>query len=297
MKGDKTVNMRDHIKKCDADFRTRLFDIADGICREGIVRIISLSGPTCSGKTTAATMLAGRLAENGKNVNIVSIDDFYYDRDYLHELSLKKGTDSIDYDSIDTIDVEALETFIKEAFTCDEVHSPVFDFKTGVRTGYRAIRTSANDVFIFEGIQAIYPQITRLFRPYGAISVYICPSSSVEAGGEIFEPNEIRLMRRLVRDHNFRNADAEFTMRLWDSVRENEEKNIFPYAHSCAYQIDSSKPYEIGILKPYLENILRDISLNSKYYKRSVEILEKIANVAPIDSALIGDDSLYKEFV
>ncbi len=289
--------MLEYIQKCDADFRARLFDIADSICKKGTVRIISLSGPTCSGKTTAANMLAGRLSQNGKKVNIVSIDDFYYDRDRLHELSMQKGDDRIDYDSVDTIDREELAAFVKEAFTCDTVHSPVFDFKTGVRIGHRSIKTSPDDVFIFEGIQAIYPEITELFEPYGFISVYICPQSSVEAGGKIFVPNELRLMRRIVRDYNFRNANAEFTMHLWESVRQNEEKNIFPYADACVYKIDSSKPYEIGVLKPYLEKILGVIPPDSPYYKASRQILEKISDIRPISSDLIGEDSLYKEFV
>ena len=137
----------------------------------------------------------------------------------------------------------------------------------------------------------------ELFEPYGFISVYICPQSSVETGGKIFVPNELRLMRRIVRDYNFRNADAEFTMHLWESVRQNEEKNIFPYADACVYKIDSSKPYEIGVLKPYLEKILGVIPPDSPYYKASRQILEKISDIQPISSDLIGEDSLYKEFV
>lgn len=284
------------IKRCDEDFEKRLYSIADKIHIDG-VRLISLSGPTCSGKTTAAEMLAKRLETYGKRVHIVSIDDFYYDRDYLHKLSKSKGLDGIDYDSVDTIDLCALGTFVEEMYSEDEVRCPVFDFKTGMRAGERRISAGDNDLFIFEGIQAIYPEVTALFSSHGYASVYIAPLSSIYVGDEEFTPNEIRLLRRLVRDTNFRGADVEFTLELWESVRQNEERNIFPYADGCIYKINSTQEYELSILKPFLENILSPIRPQSKYYVHTRRILKQIATVEAADASLIGKNSLYREFV
>ncbi len=284
------------IKRCDEDFSKRLYSIADKIYDDG-VRLVSLSGPTCSGKTTAAEMLARRLEQKGKHVHIVSIDDFYYDREYLHELSSKKGLDGIDYDSVDTIDLPALEAFVEEMYSEDEVHCPIFDFKTGTRTGQRAISATDDDLFIFEGIQAIYPEVSALFASHGFASVYIAPLTSLRWGENEFFPNEIRLMRRIVRDANFRGADAEFTLTLWESVRQNEEKNIFPYAEGCTYKINSTQEYELGILKPFLVNILSPIKEDSRHYGCSRYILGKIAEIQAVDAALIGKESLYREFV
>ena len=285
------------IRKSDDSFEKRLYEIADNILLKKEIRLIGLSGPTCSGKTTAAKMLAERLEEGGRRVHTISIDDFYYDRDYLHKMSFEKGNGEIDYDSVDTIDLDALDTFIEEAFSHMTVHCPVFDFKSGKRVGFKSYEPSETDTFIFEGIQAIYPQITSLFEQYGYVSVYICPQSAVCDGGQSFEPNELRLMRRIVRDSNFRNATAEFTLSLWRSVRSNEEKHIFPYADGTTYKIDSSQPYEIGILKPYLERLLGEIPENSEHYDLSREILRKIAGVEAVSSSFICDDSIYKEFV
>lgn len=293
------MKMSEYIRSCDDDFRTRLYGIADALSAgtaDG-VRLISLSGPTCSGKTTAAAMLAERIGAGGRRVNIVSIDDFYYDRSYLYELSRQNGTDKLDYDSAATIDTSELARFISAAFTRDRVSCPVFDFKTGTRSGLREIETSAEDTFIFEGIQAIYPQITELFRPYGFAGIYIAPMTSIVLGGQTYEPDELRLLRRLVRDRNFRNSTAEFTMQLWEGVRQNEEKNIFPYVGECAVRIDSTMKYEIGVLKPYLEELLSQVADESPYYVRARAILEKISSVEPIDSSLIDDRSLYREFV
>ncbi len=284
------------IRYCDEDFRKRLYSIADKIYADG-VRLVSLSGPTCSGKTTAAAMLAKRLGDKGKSVHIVSIDDFYYDRDYLHLLSASKGLDTIDYDSVDTIDLDSLGRFVEDMYEKDEVRCPVFDFKTGKRTGERRISAGDDDMFVFEGIQAIYPEVTALFAAHGYASVYIAPLSSVRSADEDFAPNELRLLRRIVRDTNFRGADAEFTLKLWESVRQNEEKNIFPYTDACTYKIDSTQEYELCILKPFLESILAPIRPQSEYYSLTRRILERISDIEGADASLIGKDSLYREFV
>lgn len=290
------MNIREYIKECDKEFERNLNRVADAIA-EGKERVVCLSGPTCSGKTTAASMMAKRLFSDGRKIHIISIDDFYLDREILNELSKAKGLDGIDYDSVDTIDLEALKNFVSEVFLGEEIHCPVFDFKKGIRTGYRTVRAEADDLFIFEGIQAIYPQITELFLPIGYVSVYISPRRGLSVADEVVEPNEIRLMRRLVRDNNFRGATPEFTLHMWENVRENEEKNIFPYVDGCKYFIDSTLDYELSILRPYLERILPTVREDSKYFQQARAILMSMAAVEPISSELIGEDSLYREFV
>ena len=294
---------RQLIKKCDGEFYNRLCHVADELglaCAEGEgerISIVLLSGPSCSGKTTAAKMLADRLDDHGRRVVTVSIDDFYYDRAYLDKLSAQKGVDGIDYDSVDTIDLPCLKSFVTELLGRGSAQCPIFDFKTGNRKGSREICSDGNTVFIFEGIQAIYPEITSLLAPFGTVSVYIAPQTPIAAGESVFDPNDIREMRRLVRDYNFRGAAAEFTMTLWESVRRNEDANIFPYVEGCTYRIDSTHEYEIGVLKPYLERILRELEEDSAHYARASAMLQRISSVTPIDASLIEDGSLYKEFV
>ena len=289
------------IQLSDADFKQRLYSVAESICQDMCndkrKRLISLSGPTCSGKTTAAGMLSQYMKKVSSDVVIISIDDFYYDREYLHVLSQKKGLDRIDYDSVDTIDTQEIKSFCEEMFSTGQVHCPIFNFKTGTREGYRLISADKDTTFIFEGIQAIYPQISSILEPYGSTSVYIAPLTPIVCGDKSFSSEEIRFMRRLVRDNNFRGADAEFTMYLWESVRENEEKNIYPYIDSCRYKIDSTHGYELGILKPYLDRILSHVKSESKYYDTARNILNEIADIEPVSSEYISLDSLYKEFV
>ena len=287
------------IAQCDERLSAQLSLITEDICRDGDTKILRLIGPTCSGKTTAAKLLKEKFLNRGKYLHLVSIDDFYYDTEKLREMSLKNGRERIDYDSPETIDVEALGSFVAEIFSGDRSHCPVFDFNIGKRSGYKEFKCGKEDVFLFEGIQALYPSVSKIFEATGhpSADIYIAPQSSIEIGGNTFEPNEIRLMRRIVRDRNFRRTEADFTFHLWHSVRENEEKNIFPYVGECKYSIDSTMPYEIGILKPFLKSALDALAPDSEYRADADNILKKTERVLPLPHSLIPEGSLYREFV
>ena len=285
------------VSACEEEFENKLRDAAAAVCAHDEVRLVALSGPSCSGKTTTANKLISELSAHGKKVHVVSIDDFYYDKEYLHARAAADPEIEIDYDSVSTIDLPALTECIREIFSDEETLVPRFDFKQGKRVGYTHIDPSDDDLFIFEGIQAIYPEITALFAEHPSRSVYICVESGIDCGGTKFEPNEIRMLRRLVRDFHFRNSSPEFTLYLWESVRANEEKNIFPYVSDVDIRIDSALPFEINLLKPYLEDILSEIPENNEFIGLSRSIIEKIADIRPIDKKYLRENSLYYEFI
>ena len=294
---EKQLMQAEWIKRCEKSFSDRFNDIAEDICRNRGLRIVRLFGPTCSGKTTSAEILISLFEELGKRAHVISIDDFFYDKDVLLQKTKEKGLEGLDYDSPDTIDLDALREFAREIFESDEVHCPVFDFLTGKRDGYRTISIDDEDIFIFEGIQANYPEVIPMLSEHGSASIYIVPSSNVQSGGEVFVPNELRLMRRLVRDYHFRGSAPEFTLMLWESVRDNEEKHIFPYVKDPDYTVDSSMEYEIGVLKPYLVDIIGRMDKNDERYGVAREILRKIEKTEEISSDLIMPGMLYCEFV
>ena len=278
-------------------FRSQLEEIAESLLAREDLHFIGLTGPTCSGKTTSANLLTDFLESHGKQIHVISIDDFYYDKPHLLELTRKKGLADLDYDSEETIDISLLESCVESLRAGRKTKLPRFNFTTGFREEGEEILPSAKDVFLFEGIQVLYPGVDRILRSAQYQSIHIAPQSSIEIGGEVFEPNEIRLMRRLVRDYHFRNAEPEFTFTLWKSVRDNEEKLIFPNVHLCDYKIDSTMPYEIGILKPYLEKILPNVAQESKHGKQASDILSELENVQALSADLIPQNSLYKEFI
>ncbi len=292
------AEMRAYVDRCEADFEAQLNAACDAVCAVEGLKLIGLSGPTCSGKTTTANKLIANLSRHGRTVHIVSIDDFYYDRAILNARAEASGL-PIDYDSIDTIDFEALREVVREIFTDESTVVPRYDFKTGKRSGYIEYEYDDNDLFIFEGIQAIYPEIVALFREYSYRSVYICAESPIELNGQIFAPNEIRFMRRMVRDYNFRGASPEFTYYLWESVRANEEKNIYPYTDTADIRINSTMPYELNMLTPYLTPLLTQIKPDSEYYAAARELMARLdaANITPIPSAYMAGNSLYHEFL
>ncbi len=288
---------RNFVEKCERDFEERLSGAVERVCEHRGVRLIGLSGPTCSGKTTAANKLIKYLVAQGKKVHVVSIDDFYYDRDVLVARANNDPDIEIDYDSEDTIDLDELRRCVEQVFTDEPTQIPKFDFLTGKRSGYTTIDADENDMFIFEGIQAIYPSVTALFRQYDYRSVYISVESGIRIGDRTFSTDEIRLMRRVVRDYNFRGATPEFTLYLWESVRANEELNIFPYAVDCDYFINSTLPFEINMLVPFLREILPQVPVDNKYRGQAEDILEKIEGIQPVSPKLLSPESLYYEFL
>ena len=287
------------VNQCEADFEARLSSLTEAVCAEKDLKVITLSGPTCSGKTTASKKLVDAFAKHSKRINIISIDDFYYDKEKLHEMSRIKGMDKVDYDSVDTIDLDCLRRVVDEIFdkVCGDVHTPIFDFVEGKRTGYKTLQCTDNDIFVFEGIQALYPEIHALFEAHSYCDIFICVESSIAVGNSVFEPNEIRLLRRLVRDNHFRATPPEFTFNMWDNVRENEENNIFPYAHNCKYRVDSVFLCEISLLRPYLEQMLSHFDENNLNYTKVQNILNKISQAEPLPKEYLSENSFYFEFI
>jgi uridine kinase len=281
----------------ESDFEKRLDEIAEKVCADRSIRLVALSGPSCSGKTTTANKLIRELKARGRKVHVVSIDDFFFDKERLAELAEENGDGKIDYDSIRTIDFDALVECVKEIFSDGKTLVPRFDFKEGRRIGYVEYDPDEDDLFIFEGIQAIYPEITAIFKQYPSVSVYICAESGVRIDDKIFEPNEIRLLRRLVRDYNFRASSPEFTMYLWDSVRSNEDANIFPHVDGCDMKIDSTLAFDVNILRPYLEEILQKMPEDNEFIEGARRIIEKIKDIEPVSKEYLSEDSLYNEFI
>ena len=288
---------QEFIEKCDREFEGLLEKAVEELCRESDgIRVMGLTGPTCSGKTTAAKKLLHRFHEKGKRVVTVSLDDFFKDT-FSRESLVGVKVEELDFDSPDTLDTELLSRFVDEIFATGRAKKPIFDFVSGTRIRWDEIECSEGDVMLFEGIQVLYPSVISIIEDHGGRIMCVRPESGIEIGGRRFEPDFIRLCRRLVRDSNFRGASPDFTLSLWDSVRRNEEENIFPHIHRCTVSIDTTLAYELNVLAPYLRRVLPDIEWGSKHHKQSLEILGLLEDVVGIESFVIGEDSLYREFV
>lgn len=285
-----------YVEEAEHRFETALDSAVCSLLHDGGERIITLSGPTCAGKTTAAKKLVRELSVRGKRVQVVSLDDFFYGRKILHEKAKSKGLD-IDFDSPDAIDFDALSTAVSDILKGRSVRMPVFNFKKGERDGYRSFTPTKEDVFLFEGIQAIYPEVTALLSGYAYRSIYISVESGILQGDSFFERHTVRLSRRLVRDYLFRGAEPDFTFFLWESVRVNEEKNILPHAHTADVTMDTTLPYEMSMLKPYLLPLLDQIGETDLYHQSARRLRLLLDGIAEIDVSYLPEHSLYHEFL
>lgn len=290
-KFESIIKAENFVNACEADFEARLQAAVNEVCSVKGIRIVGLSGPTCSGKTTTAKKLVEGFSVLGRRVHVVSIDDFFKDA------VRSENADEIDFDSIDALDFDEFKRCVDDIFDDKNVRIPKFDFISGKRAGYTEFDPDLSDIYIFEGIQAIYPEITPLLNRGEGKSVYICAESGIRIDNIEFSPIEIRLMRRIVRDNNFRGASPEYTMFLWESVRRNEEKSIFPNVGVCDIKINSTMPYEINLIVDFLRPLLLSVPESSKYINTAKELLKKLEGIESIPQTLIPDNSLYYEFI
>ena len=290
--------LSDFVKECDVAFEARMELAIESIAALPNLRMVGLTGPTCAGKTTTAGKLTASLEAHGHRVHVVSLDDFYYDKEYLHSRVAGNPNVEIDYDSEETINCELFAEKVASLWRGDPTPMPRFDFQSGLTVAGDTIDPDEDDVFLFEGIQVLYPKINAILSQYGSYrNIYIAPEHAIVMGDRTFAPNRIRLMRRLVRDYHRRAADAAFTLFLWESVRANEEKNIYPNLGACHAFIDSTMPYEIGMLKPYLEKILAEVPEGDRSYGIARELLQSVEGIPTVPADYMTEHSLYKEFI
>lgn len=283
------------VTQCEREFEDKLYSVCEKVASHHDLKLITLAGPTCAGKTTTANKLISDLSVRGKTAHVVSIDDFFRNRDNMKI----PGSDKIDYDSVKAIDLEYLEKCIKDLYSGNIVKLPDYDFVTGTRCGYNEFKPHGDDILIFEGIQAVYPEVTALLdnQNIDYASIFINVTEDFELNGTLFDKREIRLIRRLVRDYKFRSASPEFTFKIWKSVMENEDKNILPYENKTDIQINSLLPYEIFLIKSYLIPILDEVHPESEYRKTADEMIKKIEAFDDISYAYVPENSVYKEFL
>ena len=284
-----------YVAQCEREYESTLGGVCASIAADPC-RVIALAGPTCSCKTTTVRKVVDEMKNAGRRIKVISIDDFFYSRDRIkdaEERSLRK----IDYDSIEALDFTLFIKCCTDLFAGRAAELPVFDFSSSGRSGYVHCDPADYDVFFFEGIQAFYPEISEFLGSYGSRRVYIDVDGPVEIAGEVFSGRELRLSRRIVRDFRFRSARPEFTMYLWQSVTENEDKNILPYSGDADIRINSLIPYEPGVLRTPLTEILRGVPSGDDFFADACALAEKFSRVTPISADYLPEKSMYREFL
>ena len=202
-----------------------------------------------------------------------------------------------DLESLGALDVELFNENMFDLINGNEVQLPKFDFKLGHRTAFEPHTPVSHEIVIFEGIQAIYPEITATLPKKSSKSIYISVDDDVCAYGTFFDKREVRFLRRLVRDYLFRNAGPERTLELWKGVVANEDKNIIPYGHKADYIINSFLQYELGVIKPFALKTIHYHSDKTCEMDLYQKLCEKFKNIPEIPEYFVPADSVFREFI
>ena len=251
--------------------------------------LLTVSGPTCSGKTTTAARLWKELKQTGRTVVPFSFDDFFCDRPRDNVITASPP----DYDTVQALDLSCLADALENLRKGKEARIPVYDFVSGRRAGYRIHSPVPGELYLWEGIQAVYPEVlTLLGRSVPDIVLDVEPPAEWNMTGA-----DIRLCRRILRDVRCRGASPAFTLFLWQSVRENELRNIEPHMHTAGIRIGSCMAYEPYILADFLLPILTEIRQESTGKADWLaEALTRFRN-AHVKPAMIPKDSIFREFI
>ncbi len=287
--------IKSYIFECEDRFEQMLCEATEKILLIN-AKIITLCGPTCSGKTTTAHLLMDKLKAKGKNVHIVSFDDFYFDRDDIIKRCRSMGIE-VEYESASNLDLPLLKKVMNEIALGEKARVPKYDFSLGTRACYREYTLCEDDVFIFEGIQAFYEEVSSLYCHYRHFSIYICVNTPICYDTNIFDTETIRFLRRIIRDNKHRGTSAEQTSEIWRSVRENEMHNIFPNINKADYVIDSTLAYEINVIMGDASEALKEVSYNSPFYAKAMALKEKFENIELIREEFVPSNSVLQEFI
>ncbi len=257
------------------------------------IKMLLIAGPSCSGKTTTSQTICSLLADTGIQAFTVSIDDYY--KDVI--LANGETVGDKDFEALDSIDLDLLKSNLHDLSTGKAVDLPYFDFKAMKRKGVRQrLSLSENSIAVIEGLHALNPEIYRGFvRAECITSLFLNCVNEELTGSFVKYP---RLIRRLVRDSNFRNASCETTLSLWKNVTRGEEKYIFPFSETAQFYINTYHSYEEQVLFPFAKSLLDDISHESRhYYDASMlsEYLDKFSDKIPLSD--VPKHSLLREFV
>lgn len=258
-------------------------------------RIIFLSGPSSSGKTTTSYKLAEALSRLGIHARTVSTDDFFKSRS---EAPLLPNGEP-DLESIRAVDTDRLIAALNDIIRDGKALLPRYDFQTGVRHDEAVkVDIGKSGILIMEGIHALNPVISAGLAPHSAIKVYISVHSSFERAETVLLPKRwVRFLQRMVRDHRARGISPETNMRLWAAVCEGEDKYIRPYAREADLRIDTTLPYSPSALKSLAMPLLEKIPAESPHRPFADALISALRIFLPIDGKHIPETSVLREFL
>ena len=282
------------VNRTEEAYHRNLLSIAESITANSC-RLVLLFGPSSSGKTTTSHLLRNIFPQMGIDSVIISLDDFY--RGESQAPLLPNGQH--DYESVQALNIPEIRQCLMSLIQNHSCDMPQFNFEIRRPHPYRRhVELKENGVAIVEGIHALNPIILQNLPEKGVGKIYISVKQGMRDGSrQLFDANEMRLVRRIVRDYNFRGTTPQRTLQMWPSVMDGERKYIKPYRSSVDYTINSLHLYETCVLKTQAMELLRAVPEQSAQYSTAQRLLKSLEPFVAISQELVPKNSILREFV
>ena len=307
--GSSTVG--DLNQACNRGMATDLINVSEALQEKKIVRIadeitnrnengqrvklVLISGPSSSGKTTFSKRLSIQLMTNGLRPYPISLDDYFVNRE---DTPLDENGQH-DFESLYALDLPFFEAQLKALLAGEEVELPRFNFNIGKREpSGKKLRIDDNMILILEGIHALNPALTPNIPAANKYKIYVSALTTILLDNHNYIPTtDNRLLRRIIRDYKYRSHSAEATINRWPSVRAGEEKWIFPYQEYADAMFNSALIFELAVLKDHVEPVLRKVPNNSPAYSEAHRLLRFLSHFVPVQDEELPPTSLLREFL
>ncbi len=285
---------RELILLSEALHAQQITQITEDFLAEPEHRVITIAGPSASGKTTTSHKLRIQLQVREKNPVALSLDDYFVDR----EKCPRDEEGNYDFEALDALNLDLLESQMHDLLAGKSVRLPKFDFYTG-RSGWgRELKLHKEDVLIIEGLHGLNDKLINAIPQENRFGIFLAPLTSINLDEHVHtSTSDIRLMRRMVRDHRTRGTGPVDTLTRWPSVARGVTKYISPYQSNADAMFDSSLLYELPVMKIYTTILLRGIPEDSPVHGEAMRLLRLMRYVPIIDARMVPSNSLLREFI
>jgi uridine kinase len=275
----------------------KIAKIADMVSEKGTVKVVFIAGPSSSGKTTFSIRLAIQLRLLGFNPIQISLDNYYRPK---AEAPLD-ADGKPDLEILEALDLDLFRENLKSLYAGEDVDLPRFDFKNNGRRYFegKPISLKDNTILVIEGIHGLNPNLVPGIDPRTTFKSYISALTQLNLDDHNrISTTDNRILRRIVRDNRTRSTTAQMTLEMWPSVERGETHHIFPFQNQADVMINSALEYELAVLKPYAEPLLKTVKPEAyEAYPTARRLLAFLENVYPIPANLVPTDSLLREFI
>lgn len=275
----------------------KIAEIADQIAQKKGIKLILIAGPSSSSKTTFAKRLSTQLKVNGIKPVVIGTDDYFVER----EQTPRDKNGDYNFETIDALDLDLFNNDLEKLIKGETAEIPTFDFKVGTkRYGLgKYLKLEDDEVLMIEGIHCLNDKLTSKIPSKNKFKIYISDLTVLNLDNyNRISTTDTRLVRRIVRDYNFRGYSALDTLQRWQSVNDGENENIFPYQEQADVMFNSSLVYEFSVLRKYAIPLLKKIDQSQEEYSEAKRIFTFLEYFTPIeDESLVPTNSLLREFI